>query len=99
MKKNAGNKRLLLNAKFNNFSQRKISFLFLIFLRFYAANTKEFCSTTSYLYSKCTAKTYETKDFSLANDEETHSLNKAENEKEIFVFFYLSANKATKGKY
>jgi hypothetical protein len=38
------------------------------------------------------------KDFSLANDAETHFSNKEENEKR-FSFFYLSANKATKGKY
>jgi hypothetical protein len=82
---------------FNNFSQRKIYFFFSIFLRFYTANIKEFRLTTSYLFSKFTAKTYEIKDFSLANDAETHSSNKEENEKRFF--FYLSASKETKGKY
>jgi hypothetical protein len=81
----------------NNFSQRKISFFFLIFLRFYTANLKEFRSTTSYLCSKCIAKTYKIRDFSLANDAETHSSTKEENEKRFFI--YLSASKAKTGKY
>jgi hypothetical protein len=38
------------------------------------------------------------KDFSLANDAETHSLTKEENEKRFF-YYYLNANKARKGKY
>jgi hypothetical protein len=54
--KKAGNKRLLLNAKINNFFTKKDFFFFSIFLRFHAANIKEFRSTTSYLFSKCTAK-------------------------------------------
>jgi hypothetical protein len=37
------------------------------------------------------------KDFSPANDAETHSSNKEENKKRFFI--YLSASKATKGKY
>jgi hypothetical protein len=37
------------------------------------------------------------KDFSLANDEETHSSTKEENEKRFFI--YLSASKETKGNY
>jgi hypothetical protein len=84
--KKAGNKRLLLNAKFQQLFTKKDFFFFSIFLRFYAAIIKEFRSTTSYLCSKCTAKTYETKDFSLANDAETHSSNKEENEKRFFFF-------------
>ena len=58
---------------------------------------KEFRSTTSYLCSKFIAKTYEIKDFSLANDAETHSSNKDENEKGFFFISML--NKETKGKY
>jgi hypothetical protein len=92
-------KRLLLNAKSRQLFTKKDFFFFSIFLRFYAAIIKEFRSTTSYLCSKCTAKTYETKDFSLANDVETHSSNKEENEKEIYIYIYLSANTTTKGKY
>jgi hypothetical protein len=80
----AGNKRLLLNEKSQQLFTKKDFFFFSIFLRFYAAIIKKFCSTTSYLCSKCTAKTYETKDFSLANDAETHSSNKEENEKRFF---------------
>jgi hypothetical protein len=79
---------------------KKDFFFFSNFLRFYTTNIKEFRSTTSYLCSKCTAKTYEQKDFSLAIDAETQSSNKEENEK-IFSLFYfiLSANQTTKGKY
>jgi hypothetical protein len=66
---------------------KKDFFFFSIFLRFHAANIKEFRSTTSYLCSKCTAKTYEQKDFSLAIDAETQSSNKEENEKDIYFFF------------
>ena len=76
--KKAGNKRLLLNAKFQQLFTKKDFFFFSIFLRFDAAIIKEFHSTTSYWYYKCTAKTYEIKDFSLANDVETHSLTKEE---------------------
>jgi hypothetical protein len=72
---------------FSNFSQRKISFFFSIFLRFHTAKIKEFCSTTRYLFSKCTAKTYEPKDFSLASDEKTHSSNKEENVKRFYFIF------------
>jgi hypothetical protein len=86
MKKD-GNKRLLLNAKFQQLFTKKDFFFFSIFLRFYTANLKEFRSTTSYLCSKCTAKTYEIKDFSLANDAETHSSTKEENEKRFFFLF------------
>jgi hypothetical protein len=40
------------------------------------------------------------KNFSLANDAETHSSTKEENEKRFyFILFYLSASKARKGKY
>jgi hypothetical protein len=85
--------------KFQKLFTKKDFFFFSIFLRFYAANIKEFLSTMSYLCSKFTAKNYETKDFSLASDAETHSSNKEENEKRFFFFFYLSASKATKGKY
>ena len=53
---------------------------FLIFLRFWTAKSKEFHSTMSYLWSKWTTKTYEIKYFSLANDAETHSSTKEENE-------------------
>ena len=94
--KKVGNKRLLLNAKFQQLFTKKDFFFFSIVLRFYAANIKEFRLIASYLCSKCTAKTYKTKYFSLANDAETHSSNKEENEKRFF--FYLSANKTTKGK-
>jgi hypothetical protein len=66
---------------------KKDFFFFSIFLRFYAANIKEFRSTTSYLCSKFTAKTYEQKDFSLAIDAETQSSNKEENEKIFFSLF------------
>jgi hypothetical protein len=41
----------------------------------------------SYLCSKCTAKTYEQKDFSLSIDETTQSSSKEENEKAIYIFF------------
>jgi hypothetical protein len=99
--KNAGNKRLLLNAKINNFSQRKTSFSFQFFLRFNAANIQEFHSTTSYLFSKCIAKTYEQKDFSLAIDAETQSSNKEENE-HIYLFIYFlflfTCESSNKGK-
>jgi hypothetical protein len=95
--KKAGNKRLLLNAKFQQLFTKKDFFFFLIFLRFYTTNLKEFRSSTSYLCSKCTAKTYKMKDFSLDNDVKTHSSIKEENEKGFFI--YLSASKATKGKY
>jgi hypothetical protein len=78
---------------------KKDFFFFSIFLRFHAANIKDFHSTTSYLCSKCTAKTYEQKDFFLAIDAETQSSNKEENEKTFFFCFCLRANQATKGKY
>ena len=81
--KKAGNKRLLLNAKFQQLFTKKD---FLIFLRFYTKNSKEFRSTMSYLWSKWTAKTYEIKDFSLANDAETHSSTKEENRKRFCLF-------------
>ena len=94
-----------MNKKYGNktFTECKISTTFqkkdfLTFLRFWTANSKEFHSTMSYLWSKWTAKTYEIKDFSLANDAETHSSTKEENKKE-FLFIYLSASKARKGKY
>jgi hypothetical protein len=44
----------------------------------------------SYLCSKCTAKTYEQKDFFLVIDAATQSSNKEANETKIF-FIYLSA--------
>ena len=59
---------------------------FLFFLIFWVANSKDFHSNTSYLWSKWTAKTYEIKDFSLANDAETHSSTKEENEKRFYLF-------------
>ena len=71
---------------------KKDFFFFSIFLRFHATNIKEFHSTTSYLFSKCIAKTYEQKDFSLAIDAETQSSNKEENEKfffSLFLFIYV----------
>ena len=86
--KKVGNKRLLLNAKFQQLFTKKDFFFFSIFLRFYAAKIKNFLLNTSYLCSKRTAKNYETKYFSLANDVETHSSNKEENEKRYF-FIYL----------
>jgi hypothetical protein len=86
MKKD-GNKRLLLNAKFQQLFTKKDFFFFSIFLRFYAENIKEFHSNMSYLCSKCTTKTYETKDFSLDSDAKTHSSNKEENEKRLFYLF------------
>jgi hypothetical protein len=53
----------------------------------------------SYLCSKCTAKTYEQKYFSIAIDATTQSSNKEENGKEIYIYiFYLSAYEETKGK-
>jgi hypothetical protein len=97
MKKD-GNKRLVRNAKSQQLFTKKDLFSFSIFLRFYVAIINKFHSTTSYLRSKCTAKTYETKDFFLANDVETNSSNKEENEKRFFLF-YLSANKETKRKH
>ena len=75
---------------------KKDFFFFSIFLRFYTTNLKEFHSTTSYLCFKCTTKTYEIKEFSLANDAETHSSTKSENERD---FFYLNTSKARKEKY
>jgi hypothetical protein len=71
---------------FNNFSQKFFFFFFFFFLRFWTTNSQEFRLTTSYLSSKCTTKTYEIKEFSLANDAETHSLTKEENEKRFFLF-------------
>jgi hypothetical protein len=85
--KKARNKRLLLNAKFQQLFTKKDLFFFSIFLSFYTTNLKEFHSTTSYLYSKCTAKTYETKDFSLDNDAETHISTKEGNEKRFIYLF------------
>ena len=84
MNKKAGNK---------TFTECKISTTFhkerfLIFLRFWTANSKEFHSTMSYLWSKWTTKTYEIKDFSLANDAETHSSTKEENEKIFFLLLF-----------
>jgi hypothetical protein len=76
-------KKLLRNEKFQQLFTKK-DFYFIFFLRFWIANSQEFRSTTSYLSSKCTAKNYEIKDFSLANDAETHSLTKEENEKRFF---------------
>jgi len=75
-----------------NFTKCKISTTFqkkdfLTFLRFWTTNSKEFDSTTSYLWSKWTTKTYEIKDFSLANDVETHSSTKEENEKRFIYLF------------
>ena len=87
--KKAGNKRLLLNAKFQQLFTKKDFFFFSIFLRFHVANIKEFFLTTSYLCSKCTTKTYEQKDFSLAIDAKTQSSNKEENEKTVFFLFFL----------
>jgi hypothetical protein len=43
----------------------------------------------SYLCSKCTTKTYEQKDFSLAIDAATQSSNKEENEKEIYIYIFI----------
>ena len=81
MNKKAGNK---------TFTECKISTtfqkIFLFFLRFWTANSKDFHSTTSYLWFKWTAKNYEIKYFSLANDAETHSSTKEENEKRFFFF-------------
>ena len=77
--------------KSTTFHKERLLFLFNFFLRFHAANIKEFCSTTSYLCSKFTAKTYEQKDFFLAIDAETQSSNKEENEKEMCFFIYLCA--------
>jgi hypothetical protein len=85
--KKAGNKRLFLNAKSQQLFTKKDFFFFSIFLRFYTTNIKEFLSNTSYLFSKCNPKTYEIKYFSLANDAETHSSNKEENEKRDFFLF------------
>jgi hypothetical protein len=89
MKKMLETKRLLLNAKTQQLFTKKDLFFFSILLRFYAAIIKEFHSTMSYLYSKCTTKTYKTKDFSLAIDAETQSSNKEENEKIFFSLFFL----------
>ena len=88
MNKKDGNK-TFTECKISTTFQKKD---FLTFLRFWTTNSKEFHSTTSYLWSKWTAKTYEIKDFSLANDAETHSSTKEENEKR-FLFIYLSASK------
>ena len=52
----------------------------------------------SYLCSKCTAKTYEQKDFFLAIDAATQSSNKEANEKEMIFFLFKCLNEATKGK-
>ena len=68
---------------------KKDFFFFSNFLRFYAAHINEFHSTTIYLCSKWTAKTYEQKDFSLAIDAETQSSNKEENEKIFFSLFFI----------
>jgi hypothetical protein len=46
MNEKDGNKKLLRNAKFQQLFTKKD---FLIFLRFWTANSKEFRSTTSYL--------------------------------------------------
>jgi hypothetical protein len=72
--------------KSTTFHKERLLF-FSIFLRFHAANIKEFRSTMSYLCSKCTAKTYEQKDFFLAIDAETQSSNKEENETDIYFYF------------
>jgi hypothetical protein len=88
MKKD-GNKILLLNAKSQQLFTKKYFLFFSIFLRFYAAIINKFRSTTSYLCSKCTTKTYEIKYFSLDNDAETHSSNKEENEKRDFFFIQV----------
>jgi hypothetical protein len=74
--------------KSTTFCKERLLF-FSIFLRFHAANIKEFRSTTSYLCSKCTVKTYEQKDLFLAIVATTQSSNKEANETEIF--FFLSA--------
>jgi hypothetical protein len=68
------------------FPKERFFFFFFFFLRFYTTNSKEFYSTMSYLSSNFTSKTYEIKDFSLANDAETHSLTKEENEKRFYLF-------------
>ena len=84
MNKKDGNK-TFTKCKISTTLQKKD---FLTFLRFWIANSKEFHSTMSYLWSKWTAKkTYEIKDFSLANDAETHSSTKEENEKRFIYLF------------
>jgi hypothetical protein len=89
MKKD-GNKKTFTKCKNQQLFTKKDFFFFSIFLRFYAANIKEFHSNRSYLGSKCTAnKTYEQKDFSIDIDAETQSSNKEENEKIFFSFFLL----------
>ena len=81
-----------MNKKARNktFTECKISTTFqkkdfLTFLRFWTANSKEFHSTMSYLWSKWTAKTYEINDFSLANNAETHFSTNKKMKRDFFL--------------
>ena len=83
MNKKVGNE-TFTKCKISTTFQKKY---FLTFLRFWTTNSKEFHSTMRYLWSKWTAKNYEIKGFSLANDAETHSSTKEENEKRFIYLF------------
>jgi hypothetical protein len=84
-----GNKNFYKNAKTNNFSTRKTSFLFKFSKISCRKTSRNFAQSASYLYSKCTAKTYE-KDFFLATDATTQSSNQEENETREFFFFLIA---------
>jgi hypothetical protein len=78
---------------------KKDFFFFSNFLRFHAANIKEFRAICELLMLYMHCKNYEQKDFFLAIDKETQSSNKEENENIFFFFFILFTCKSrNKGK-
>ena len=83
------------NAKISNFSPRKTSFFFSIFLRFHAVNIKEFHSTTIYLCSKCTAKNLCKKTLSQLLMQQ-HNLQTKKKMKKRNFYFILLQNNATR---
>jgi hypothetical protein len=72
------------------FQQERLLF-FSTFLRFHAANTKEFHSNLRATYTLNAVQKLMKKDFFLATDATTQSSNQEENETREFFFFYLIA--------
>ena len=83
-----GNKNFYKKCKSQRLFNKKDFFFFSTFLRFHAANIKEFHSICELLMLLNALKKLKTKDFFLATDATTQSSNQEENETRIFFLFH-----------
>ena len=83
-----GNKNFYKKCKNQQLFTKKDFFFFSIFLRFHAANIKEFRSICELLMLLNALKKLMKKDFFLAIDAATQSSNKEANEKENFFYLF-----------